>query len=399
MSHRNEATANDGGEAGGFGRFFLPGPTEVRPKVLEAQARPMIGHRGREIEELIEELQPGLKALFGTERPVVISTSSATGLMEAAVRNGARRRLLALVNGAFAKRFAKIGEACDVEVDTYEVEWGETHDPAEVARRVEEAADAGDPFDAITLVHSETSTGALNPLKEISRAVRGARGGARGELMILVDSVTGVGGAEVKADEWELDFVLTGSQKAMALPPGLAFGVASEPLLERGREAPAKGVYFDLNDFYERLEKSQTPNTPGVSLLYALRTQLQDMARETVEGRLERHRAMAERTYRWVEETASERGIPLRILTAEGDRSPTVTCIMLPEGVTGPQVVAGAKERGFVVGGGYGKLKNDAFRIGHMGDHTVEELDALLEVLDDVLQGLTRSRQAAGAAS
>ena len=358
----------------------------------------MIGHRGREIEELMEGLQPGLRELFGTERLVVISSSSATGLMEAAVRNGARKRMLALVNGAFSKRFAKIGEACDVPVETYEVEWGGTHDPQEVARRVEDAADAGDPFDAITLVHSETSTGALNPLAEISQAVRAARGGARGELMILVDSVTGVGGAEVKADEWELDFVLTGSQKAMALPPGLAFGVASEPLLERAETAPAKGVYFDLNDFYGRLEKSQTPNTPGVSLLYALQTQLEDMARETVSGRLERHRAMAERTYRWVEATASQAGIPLRVLAAEGERSPTVTCILLPEGITGPEVVAGARERGFVVGGGYGKLKNDAFRIGHMGDHTVEELDALLEVLDTVLQDLAGARSTAGAA-
>ena len=196
-----------------FGRFFLPGPTEVHPEVLSAQSRAVIGHRGPAVKELMGELQTGLTQLFCTESPVLISTSSATGLMEAAVRNGARSRVLSLVNGAFSQRFGEIAEACGFEVETLEVEWGQAI-TADQAR--DKLASGG--FDAVTVVHSETSTGALNPIEEISEVVR-----EQDDVVLLVDSVTGVGGAEVRTDAWALDFVLTGSQKALALPPGLSF--------------------------------------------------------------------------------------------------------------------------------------------------------------------------------
>ena len=235
-----------------FGRFFLPGPTEVHPEVLSAQNRAMIGHRGPAIKELMDELQTGLRDLFLTQSPVLISTSSATGLMEAAVRNGARSRVLSLVNGAFSQRFGQIAEACGFEVERLEVEWGQTFTADQVRERL-----ASGGFDAVTVVHSETSTGALNPIREISEAVR-----EQDDVVILVDSVTGLGGAEVQTDEWALDFVLTGSQKALALPPGLAFGVASERLMARSADATRKGVYFDLIPFRKQLDNLQTPNGP-----------------------------------------------------------------------------------------------------------------------------------------
>jgi aspartate aminotransferase-like enzyme len=152
-------SSSNGDRADAFGRFFLPGPTEVRPQVLAAQTRPMIGHRGSAIQEIIGRLQEGLKPLFGTQRPVFISTSSASGLMEAAVRNGARSRVLCLVNGAFSERFANIARSCGMAVDTMAVPWGDVHDPQAVAERLDEGA-----YDSVTAVHSETSTGALNPL-------------------------------------------------------------------------------------------------------------------------------------------------------------------------------------------------------------------------------------------
>ncbi len=305
-----------------FGRFFLPGPTEVRPKILAAQVGPMIGHRGPDMIALMEEVQRGLKVAFDTARPVFVSSSSATGLMEAAVRNGASGPVLSLVNGAFSERFAEIAEACGVQVDRLEVPWGEAHDPSAVARAL-----ADGRHTAVTVVHSETSTGALNPIREIAEVVR-----ASGDALLLVDSVTGVGGAELHADDWGLDFVLTGSQKALALPPGLAFGVASERMMARSRATERKGVYFDLVAFEENLAKAQTPNTPALSLLYALRAQLTDILGETMEARWARHRAMAERSWAWSERMRDERGVALRVVAPEGARSPTVTAIEMPGG-------------------------------------------------------------------
>ena len=359
-----------------FGRFFLPGPTEVHPDVLEAQARPMIGHRGKGIQDLIGRLQEGLKELFVTERPVLISSSSATGLMEAGARNAARRRVLSLTNGAFSERFADIAEACGFEVDRYAVAWGRAHDPEQVKARLSE----GD-YDTVTVVHSETSTGVLNDVQAIAEAVRWA-----GDAVLLVDSVTGVGGAEMRADPWGLDYVLTGSQKAMALPPGLAFAVASERVMERSKTAKAKGVYFDLEAFADNLAKLQTPNTPAVSLFYALDVQLGRIREEGVEARWARHRAMAQACAAWVKAAADRLGADMSVLADTAHRSPTVTCVRVPEGVDGAAVVKAVKERGFVIGGGYGKLKAETIRIGHMGDHTVEETEAVLEATEDALR-------------
>ncbi len=352
-----------------FGRFFLPGPTEVSHDVLRAQAQAMMGHRGPDVQALISRLQPGLKDVFQTERPVLLSSSSATGLMEAAIRNGAERSVLSLVNGAFSDRFAKIGRACGREVDVVEVAWGEHVEPEALEDRLSKKA-----YDAVTVVHSETSTGVLNPIAELAEVARRFEG-----VLFLVDSVTGVGGAEVRTDGWGLDFVLTGSQKAMALPPGLAFGVAADAMMERSAGLEGKGVYFDLMAFASNLEKSQTPNTPALSLMYALETQLERMAAEGMEGRWTRHLAMRDRCVEWAEE------VGLSVLAAPDYRSPTVTCLELGEGRSGPEVTGAMRERGYVIASGYGKLKEGTIRIGHMGDHTLEELEELLGVLGEVL--------------
>ena len=357
-----------------FGRFFLPGPTEVRPEILAAQAQPMIGHRGTAIQELIAEVEPGLQRVFGTARPVYISSSSATGLMEAAIRSCARKRVLALVNGAFSERFRAIAHANGRLVDALEVPWGEGHPP----EMLEEAL-GRESYDAVTVVHSETSTGALNPVAELAQVVQ-----RHEDILLLVDSVTGAGGVPMEADRWRLDFVLTGSQKALALPPGLAFGVAQESALQRAETIPNRGTYFDILAFEAGLAKHQTPNTPAISLLYALRAQLERIDTETISTRCERHRQMAQRVWQWVEDMA-DRGAALSMLAPEGYRSPTVSCIRLPAERTGPEVTAKLRECGFTIAPGYGKLKDPTIRIGHMGDHTVQELDELLDQLEGVL--------------
>lgn len=359
-----------------FGRFFLPGPTEVHPDVLAAQAQPMIGHRGQAIEELMGSIEEGLKPVFQTERPVVISTSSATGLMEAAARNGVPNggKVLCLVNGAFSQRFSEIVAMSGRTADLWEVPWGNTHSADELSDRLAE----GD-YDAVTLSQSETSTGALQDLEAIAAVVS-----EDPRALLLVDSVTGIGGVKTLTDEWGVDFILTGSQKALALPPGLAFAVSSEAMLDRARQIPDRGWYFDLDQLHEQVQDRQTPATPAVSLLYALDLQLSRMAAEGIEARWGRHLAMQQRTFEWIEGKAGA-GVELGVFASEGSRSPTVTCITMPGGVNAASVVKEMESRGWVIGDGYGKLKDSTIRIGHMGDHTVAELDALLEVLDEVL--------------
>lgn len=360
-----------------FGKFFLPGPTEVRPEVLEAMRRPVLGHRGEAITGLIGGMGPSLSALFRTSRPVYLSTSSATGLMEAAVTNLSRKRILCLVCGAFSARFHEIAAACGKAADTMTVEWGEPSLPEALRRRLEEEPGT---FDLVTVVHSETSTGVLNPVGEISSVVHEFE-----DVLLAVDAVSSLAGAPVLTDEWGLDFVLTGSQKALALPPGLALGVASERALARAEQVPARGYYFDLVDFERQIARHQTPNTPAVSLLYALELQLSRIEEEGLEDRWRRHWGMARRTHEWVEELAERTGRPFRVLAPEGYRSPTVTAVLLPEGLSGPEVARRSRERGYTIASGYGKLKERAFRIGHMGDHTQDELAVLLNELEEVL--------------
>lgn len=363
-----------------FGTFFLPGPTDVRAEVLAAQSGPMLPHRGAEFETLFGALQAGLRPVFRTTRPVYVSTSSATGLMEAAVRCARPGAILSLVNGAFAERFADVARSCGRDVSVLEVPWGST-----VALEQVESALKAQSYAAVTVVHSETSTGALASLPELAALCR-----MHGALS-LVDSVTGVAGAPVETDAWELDFVFTGSQKALALPPGLAFGVASERYLATVGDAPHRGRYFDVLEFEQYVHRNQTPNTPATSLLYAAARQLEDIAVETMERRWARHDAMARAMHAWVADTRNALDIPLCIQALEGERSPTVTCVALPPGIRGETLVRETADRGFVIGGGYGKLKSSAFRVGHMGDHTVEGLLVCLEAVRDALASIIKS--------
>jgi len=319
---------------------------------------------------------PRLSELFRTRRPVYVCTSSATGLMEAAIRNCAPRRLLSLVNGAFAERFWRIARACGREVERLDVEWGASNEPEPL-----QDALASGAFDAVTVVHSETSTGVLNPLAALAETVRKVAP----DTQILVDCVTSLGAAEVEVDAWGLDFALTGSQKAMALPPGLAFGAASERAYERSLTVGDRGLYFSFEAFERAAAKRQTSNTPAVSLLYTLDAQLRCIEEEGVEARWQRHQDMATRTWRWVDEARERLDLDLRVLAPEGRRSPSVTCVSLPAKLDGMEIARRMRELGYTIAPGYGKLKKKSIRIGHMGDHSLAELEELLERLTAVL--------------
>lgn len=328
---------------------------------------------------LIADIDPTLRAVFRTSRPVYISSSSATGFMEAGIRNGVKHRALALVNGAFSERFRDLVSDSGREVESYEVEWGEAHEPEEVERRLRTGR-----FDAVTVVHSETSTGVLNPVAQIAEAVRAAEKVLGEEILLLVDGVTSVGGGLVETDGWGLDWILTGSQKALALPPGLAFGAASERMLARAATIPGRGQYFDLIEFEKNWAKQQTPNTPALTLIYALQAQVKRIEAEGVENRAQRHHAMAERCWEWTESFGRDSGLGL--LAPEGARALTVTAISTPARLPGSNIAKKLGERGYTIAPGYGKMKDATIRIGHMGDHTVEELDALLAELEEIVR-------------
>src|SRR6202521_1784987 len=358
-----------------FGTFFLPGPTEVRQEILAAMMQPMIAHRGAAFEQLFRRLQGGVRPLFMTERPVYISSSSATGMMESAIRCAPTGRILCLVNGAFSERFAHIASMCARDVDRYEVAWGQIHTIPQLDERLSMRK-----YSAITVVHSETSTGALNDVRAISDCAH--RHGA----VCLVDSVSGFAGAELRFDAWKLDCLLTGSQKALALPPGLSFALASPSFVDQANAAPARGVYFDLVELDAYARRNQTPSTPALSLLFALEAQLQSIASEGLEARWARHKAMAARTQKWITKISDQTGKKLGNIAPLGFQSPTVSTIKLPSDLPAENFTAEVAKQGFVVGNGYGKLRSSTFRIGHMGDHTVESLERCLAACSSVLR-------------
>ena len=357
-----------------FGRFFLPGPTEVHPDVLAALARPMIAHRGRAMTELLAGMETPLQALFRTQGRPVIGTCSATAFMEMAIRSGVRSRVLSLVTGAFGKRFAAIAQACGRDVVTLEVAPGKTVEPDMLRDAL-----ARSDVDAVTLVHSETSTGALAPLEQLAEVVH-----EFDDVMLLVDAVTSMAGLPVETDEWKLDFVLTGSQKALALPPGLALAAHSERILERAKTVPERGGYLDLVAFAEAAENHQPTNTPAISLLYALEAQLERITAEGgIEARWSRHKAMLETVEQWVEDRGKSLGPSY--LPEKDRRSWTVSCLRLGGGQNGREIQHTLADRDWTIASGYGEMKKTTIRIGHMGDHSVAELQELLKALEETI--------------
>ena len=326
--------------------------------------------------ELLARTYAALPPLFGTHRPVYIASGAATGMMEAAIRCGTRGRVLSLVSGAFGERFARIAESCGRTVTRLV-------SPPESAVDAGAVADALDHggYDAVTAVHVETSTGAMADIASYGRAIAEHDG-----VLLLVDAVSSVGGVEVAMDAGGMDIVLAASQKALALPPGLSFLSCSERAMARARETPDRGLYLDVVRMDEYWQRGETAGTPAIPQLYALDAQLAAIACEGVAARFRRHAAMARAVERWVDGAAS-RGQRIRLLADEGARAPTVSCLEIDGDA--PRLLELLRERGFEAGAGYGSLAARTFRIGHMGDHTVREVTALLAALDAALDALT----------
>ena len=359
------------------GTFFYPGPTEVRREVLEAMLQPMLPHRSVEFETILDELQSALRTIFRTRRNVFVATSSGTGLMEAAVRCAPPGPILALVNGAFAARFADIARACGRDVDRADFEWGSVIDLDVVESRL-----ARRRYAAVTVVHSETSTGALTPVHGLAEIAHD--NGA----LLLCDSVSGIGGIEFDTHGSGADFVFTASQKALALPPGLAFGVASEAMMRDVRKAKGRGRYFNLALFDKAASHHQTTSTPAISLIYAAHRQCSDIVKEGMPARCARHHEMAALTREWISSISHRTGMQFQPVARPGYETPSVSVIRLPHEFEAHSVVRAVRERGFTIGTGYQALSTCTIRIGHMGDHTPRMLQQCLYAIDDSIDSL-----------
>jgi predicted phosphoserine aminotransferase len=350
--------------------LFIPGPTDVAPEILAAQAQRMIGHRSRACSDMFARIQPRLQQVFQTRQRVLITASSGSGLQEAALRNTVRSRALVCIGGAFAERWYDIALSNGLSADRLDVPWGRPHDPARVAEAVGRGR-----YDAVAVVHNESSTGVENPVADITAAVRRISP----DTLLLVDAVSSAGGVDLRPDEWGIDVLLTSSQKCLALPPGLAFAAVSDRTLERALSIPHRGWYFDFVNLDKHMqEQNNTPATPAVSLLYALDAQLDRILAEGLPARFARHIRMAEITQAW----ALER---FGLLAPEGFRSRTVTAVLKTRRIDVGALNAHLAAHDMVVASGYGALRDTTFRIGHMGEIQPDDVRQLLRAIDDYL--------------
>jgi predicted phosphoserine aminotransferase len=355
--------------------LVIPGPVEVRPEILDAQAQWMIGHRSTAFADLYARLQGKLRQAFLTQNRVFVMGSSGTGLWEGASRNCIRdgKAVLHLVGGAFSQKWAEVSRANGKQVEVIDVEWGKAHTPDMVADALKKGT-----FDAVCAVHNETSTGVTNPIREIGEVVR-----QYDDTLFLVDTVSGLLGTEFRTDDWGVDFALTSSQKAFGLPPGIAFAACSDRVLERAKQVPYRGYYFDFLEIEALALKNNTPSTPPVALMYAADAQLDAiLLTEGLANRWQRHMQMRDTTHNW----AHSRGLGL--YAQEGYRSATVTTVANTRGFDVDEMAKFMSGKGFSMDKGYGKIKGKTFRIAHMGDMQPSTLEEVLSGLDEFLETL-----------
>ncbi len=374
-------------------KLFIPGPTQVRPAILQAQARPMISHRGGEMKQLLADCLPGVRAALGTAGSVVILSCSSTAAMEAVGRSVTRpgRKVLHLVNGNFSNLWFELSTACGLSAVKAEKPWGEGWDEEQTAAELRRhgagggggggggsGGAGGGGFDAVFITHCETSTGVLSDVAGVVRAVRASQPDA----LVCVDVTSTACGVKLDFDRIGVDVAVGGVQKCWALPPALALGALSERAKARMKSVAGRGY---TNDFLSALEfqdsKAMTSTTPAIPVMQALRQQIRDIeAAGGFEQRFDKHLQMQKAVLDW----ASGHGFS--ILAKKGFRSPSVTSIGCDGRFTMDELVAGYKQAGYVITGGYGKTKDTHWRIGHMGDHTPACVKEVLAVTDAILQ-------------
>ena len=351
-------------------KLFIPGPVEVSEKTLAAFSRPMIGHRGEAFKNLYREIHPRLQELFGTKQPVFLSTSSAWGVMEAAIRNVVRERVLCCMCGAFSDKWLDVARRCGKEAEALQVEWGKHIDQKVIDREL-----ARGKFDAVTLIHNETSTGVINPLPEICCTLA-----KYPDVALILDTVSSFSAVPIAMDALGIDVMLTGAQKALALPPGFSLFSVSEKAFARVEKQKDRGYYFDFLEFKKQQGEFMTPSTPSIGHIFALQSKLEEIFGETLPTRFARHGRTNALVHDWVRARGFE------FFAEENFRSLTLTCVKNNRGIDVAKLVHDLREKHhLVIDGGYGKIKGQSFRLSNMGDETEDAVAHLLACLDDCL--------------
>ena len=351
-------------------KLFIPGPVAVSEKTFRAMAQPMIPHRSPEFVALYRSIQQDLQPLFATTDPVFLSTSSSWGTMEASLRNVVKKKVLACMNGAFSDKWYDVALRNGKPAGALRFEWGQPVDPDALQREL-----ATGQYDAVTLIHNETSTGTMSDLAAIAAVLREFP-----EVISIVDAVSSFSALPIEKDKLGIDIVITGSQKALALPPGLSLFSVSKRALNRAATLTERGYYFDFQEFQRNHELGMTPTTPSIAHIYALRSKLDDIRVEGVEHRYARHA----RLNRTVRDWGFAQGF--KLLPEERYGSLTLNCFQNTRGIDLEALNQTLKTKyGLVIDGGYGKLKGRTFRISNMGDETDATIDDLLAALDSAL--------------
>ena len=350
-------------------KLFIPGPIEVSEKTYKAMTKHVVGHRSKDFVALMDRVQPGLQKLLFTKDPVYLSTSSSWGIMEGSLRNVCTKGALNCANGAFSDKWFDVSKRCGKPAEALTFDWGKPICP----EALRNALSTG-KFDAVTLIHNETSTGTMSDLPALMAVLREFP-----DVISIVDTVSSLSAVEIKKDELGIDVLVSGCQKAFALPPGLAFLSVSERAMARAKATEGRGYYFDFVEFQSNYEKSMTPSTPVISLIYALESKLEDIENEGLQNRFARH---AENN-RIVREWGYAKGFEL--LPEEKFGSISLNCFKNTLNIDIAALIAELKKRyNMVFDGGYGKLKGNTFRISNMGDETPETMRELLANIDAI---------------
>src|SRR5437870_8685077 len=292
-------------------KLFIPGPVEVSDKTWAAFSLPMIGHRGEDFKNLYLAIHPGLQTLFGTRQPVFLSTSSAWGVMEASIRNLADRGVLCCMCGAFSDKWFDVAKRCGKNAEPLQVDWGKHINHKAVKRHL-----ATGKLDTVTLIHNETSTGVMNPLEEICRVLA-----KYPDVALVLDTVSSFSAVEIEMDALGIDVMLTGAQKALALPPGFSLFSVSEKAFGRAEKIPNRGFYFDFLQFKQEQTEWMTPSTPSIAHIHALQSKLDEILEEGLEARFARHARTNGLVHDWVRRAGFD------FFAEEGFRSKTLTCV------------------------------------------------------------------------
>lgn len=348
--------------------MFVPGPVDVAPEVLQAMAQPMIPHRSKEYEAIHRRAAEKAQQLFYTQYRVFIGSHSGSGMQETGIRNLVEKDVLCTVNGAFSQRWYEVAVSNGKSADRLDFEWGKAVDPDALRDALKKKH-----YEAVTIVHNETSTGVESPLKDLAAAVREVSP----DTFIMVDAVSSMAGSKIEMDAWDVDFLLTSSQKCLALPPGLSLAGVNDRSMEKAAKVQNRGWYFDLLLMEKHRVKNSTAMTPVIPLVYALDFQLDRILAEGLDARFARHAAMSQRVYDWAEANG---------MTPFADpscRSKTVATVGNDRNLNIADLNKFLKEKYDIrIANGYGDLKDKTFRVATMGETTLQDVETLLSAME-----------------